>query len=322
MDSEIIKAYLYNNPPLEGAIFETIGGGYKWQMKNVPHIDVIGTGIENIKSILEIRVLSKEGKEIYAAEKEIEVKDNKFSIKFELVSPLKNPDKIKIKLKNNHKEISQEERVKIHKIYGKITDFNGNPIPAYVWAIPARELPNVIKDGFDGTVVQADKCGRYELWLPEEEITGIFIDDESYHKKSYECWIWNVNLKRDIEINPRIDKVEIYNLRVWQSYIHDVALHIHFIPCSLLRTLSRIPERLKKSEVKVYVNNEKCEIKTFTEHKTWEEKGTLPSYILDVKPDKFDVNNTIVKVEIEWETRFKGKKVKEKGEAYFLGFYR
>ncbi len=114
MDSEIIKAYLYNNPPLEGAIFETIGGGYKWQMKNVPHIDVIGTGIENIKSILEIRVLSKEGKEIYAAEKEIEVKDNKFSIKFELVSPLKNPDKIKIKLKNS---LSHLPKLVCHNFY-------------------------------------------------------------------------------------------------------------------------------------------------------------------------------------------------------------
>ncbi len=321
INSEIIKAYLYNNPLLEGAIFEKMGGGYRWQMQNIPHIDIIGKDIGNGKNRIEVKVFSKTGEEIYSDEKEVEVKYNKFSIRFELPDRLNNPEEIKINLKNKRKEVLREEKVRIHRIYGRITDFNGNPIPAYVWAIPERELPNLIKNGFDGTVVQADRDGKYELWLPEEKITGIFIDDENYQKATFECWIWDVNLRRDIEINPRIDKVEIYNLRVWQSYLGEPPLHLHFIPCSLLRTLSKIPERLKRNEVKVYVNDEECKIKTFTEHKTWFERGTLFSYILDINPDKFDPNNTIVRVEIEWETEFKGKKAKEKGEAYFLGFY-
>lgn len=319
MRPERIRAYLYNNPPLEGAIMENMHG-YKWQMKNLPHIDVIGEEIENNIGMVEVKVLSFDGKEIYSNEKEIHIVNAKFSSEFDLNKPLINPAIVRIRLKIKEKTIVHEESIRIHKIYGRVTDFEGNPMPAYIWAIPEREMKNAVKKGFDGTVVKADKNGEYELWLPEEKISSIFIDDESYHKETYECWIWDVRLRKDIMINPHIDKVEIYNLHAWKSYLDYDSLHIHFIPDSFIKAMNKTTFKLEKRNTKVYVNEEECEIKTFSEHKSWRE-GIQPSYILDIESGKFQEENTVIKVQIEVKSEVKGKTTIEKGEAYFLGFY-
>ena len=186
-----IDIYLYNNPHLEGSFMKDVHGKI-WQMINAPHIDVVCEDITNGKGIIEISLFSSQGEIIFKEKRNVKVRKCSCSIEFRLSEPFVNPARVAVSLSINRKEIIREQAIRLHKISGNITDFNGNPIQAYVWAIPERELPSVSKKGFDGAVVQADKKGRYELWLPEENIKGIFIDDESYHKATYECWIWNL----------------------------------------------------------------------------------------------------------------------------------
>jgi len=328
-----LRAWLYNNPALDGAIMENIWG-YKWKMSNRPHLDVVGANIENGNGILQVRIYSKNGKEIYNSKSRVEIQNNKFSMEFELKEPLVAPEIAEIIFIQGNKIVRAELPIKIHKIWGKVTNFEGNPIPAYLWAISEREVPIATKKGIDGTVVKADSFGNYELWLPEERIKCIFVADETYHKETFECWIWELTPSKDIKINPHIDKLEIYNLHAWLAYLDYSSAHIHFIPGSLARTLASLERykdkrksadilssfpRLKRSDVKVYVGEEECEIKSFTEHLSYR-KGVQPSYILDVDSKKFHTEDPIVRVVITHETKFKDKKVVEKGEAYFLGF--
>ena len=294
--------------------------GKIWQMINTPHVDVVCESIANGKGTIAISIFSRQGKTIFNEKRNVKVKKCSCTIEFRLPEPLVEPARVEVILKINRKKITQEKVINIHRISGKVTNFKGNPMQAYVWAIPEREVQNVSKKGFDGAVVQADKQGRYELWLPEETIKGIFIDDESYHKTTYECWVWNVNLKRNIKINPRIDKVELYNLNVWQAYLGENVFHIHFIPCSI-STYPKESLKLTKNDIRVYVNGKAQRIRSFTEHHPWK-MGIGPSYLLDVEATDFDNQNSIIQVMVETKSKTGEKAIKEKGEAYYIGFYR
>jgi len=321
-----LKAWLYNNPLLEGAVIENILKKEKWGMRNMPHLDIVGENIRGTSAVVDVMVYSEDEKELYRGKSNIKIKNGKFRQEFKLEQSLVNPEITEIKLIQGKKTYSTDVLIKVHKIYGKVTSFGGDPIPAYF---------NV--QGKGETIARADLNGRYELWLPEEPVKSVFIDDETYSKETLECWFREFTLTKDIEINPHIDKFEIYELHAWLTY---TSVHVHFVPMSLTRTLvlfnkgknteeiARDPfawPRLRKEDVEVYLNEKKAEIKTLTEHAHYvpTTKGmiTCPSYILDISRREFEeARDPIIRVVATHEVNLKGKRVVERGEAYFLGF--
>jgi len=204
---------------------------------------------------------------------------------------------VKIKSKNFYEEY--ELKLKVHKIYGRVTDFDNSPLAAYLW---------------HKTIVKADENGKFIFYYPEGKFLRLFVCDNRYSKETLECWIVCNSLKSDLKINPKVGNFEIYDLNVWFSADYYFAF---FIPASLrllkleksLKWKKTFPPILKKDEVKVFLNEKETEIESFIEIPTrW--NVHWPSYLLWIKSSK-PRRPTIFKVLVDSEE-------KGIGEAYYI----
>ena len=175
----------------------------------------------------------------------------------------------------------------IHKLTGRVRDFQGRPFPSYVWAVGPSS-----PGGLPETIVKTDSEGRFTLWYPEGKPLRVFVDDESYSRTTYECWIISEEgLKRDVQINPRVGDFELWGLHAWRTQLN---WQVYFWPCSLpmdlwAKRLGRkfsIP-RLRKEEITVRINGEKVPIKGLHRMRVWagKEKGYL-AHLLELPPKK------------------------------------
>ena len=287
-----VNAYLYPNPPLEGETLVNLWGD-KFKMKNKPFLELEFIGFKKGKYEIEISEPIKIRKQI-TIKKEIE-KISLFSKEFE--NPKLSKICVKIKSKKFYEEY--ELNLRVHKIYGRVTDFDNNPLSAYLW---------------HKTIVKADENGKFVFYYPEGKILRLFVCDNRYSKETLECWIVCNFLRSDLKINPKVGNFEIYDLNVWFSANYYFAF---FIPASLrllklekeLKWKKTFPPILKKDEVKVFINEKEMEIKNFIEIPTkW--KVYWPSYLLWIKSIRHK-KPTIFRVLVDSEE-------KGIGEAYYI----
>lgn len=118
------------------------------------------------------------------------------------------------------------------KISGRVTDFEGRPVQG-----AAVELKNARFDNVASVV--SDKDGRYGLTVPK----GIYMAlaaVKDYQLRSLEYWAWTVPAERDLEINPRFDRLEVYAMNAWRPQGGFPSYQIYFRPMSLTRTSKAI----------------------------------------------------------------------------------
>lgn len=237
-----------------------------------------------------------------------------------LDSPLRNPQYAHITFTTEKEKFDNLIPIKLHKIYGKITSFEGNPIAAYL-LVGNLEIS-----------AKADSNGNYTLWLPEKKVQHIFIDDETYSKTSLECFIGhNFTLTRDLEIDLHIHRMELYNMRSWASY---KAFYIYFIPMSLTRLRDTSMEgkrekwpKLGVDQVKVYINERKASIIFFSEVPDYigftNKVLSRPAYIISIALREVsnaykNEGHVIIRVVAEDKIEYPDKLVVEKGEAILI----
>lgn len=131
--------------------------------------------------------------------------------------------------------------------------------PSYVWAV--NDIPDSPQ-----AIVKTDEEGRFALWYPAGKPLRIFIDDESYSRTTYECWITSCGLKADVEINPRVGDLEVWGLHAWRTQLN---WHVYFWPCSLPLDLRAkrsgrgrefAAPRLRKEEITVRIDGEEVPV--------------------------------------------------------------
>ena len=118
------------------------------------------------------------------------------------------------------------------KIGGRVTDFDGNPVDGATIELKNSRFENAA----EGT---SDKDGLYTLTAPK----GIYMAlaaVKDYRVKSLEYWAWTVPAERDIEINPRFDRLEVYGINAWRPQGGYKSYQIYFRPMSLTRTIKAV----------------------------------------------------------------------------------
>ncbi|MFA5032731.1 MAG: hypothetical protein WC614_06910 [bacterium] len=294
-----IGIYLNNNPNCSAEL-ENIANGEKWDQTNTPSITVNGTNFgttrkDTITIIFRGHLIEK---------KEIDIIKGKFVNTIELASPLQNPKEIEIKVGDYfHKKIP----VELKRIYGTVTYFDGTPVSYPIVG--------------DWMFTVGDEKGNFEYFLCGKK-DQIPIFEKNYSKTTLECWLYDVDIKKDTKLNVKIDKLEVYELGAWLSYKGNSFpdIYIHFVPMSVIGdTFPHIEE----SNVKVFIGMKKASILMFNEYPNFLSKSngkklTRPGYILCVREK--DYNGKIIKVEITHTVKIGNKKIVEKGEGYFLGF--
>lgn len=324
-ESELIQTphldiYLNNNPSFKGGV---IHGN---QVVNTPWIMVEGERLP-ADGTLQISVYNTKNDVLFKGKKEIKIKDGDFVEDFVLDSPLDDPQYAHIMFNTETEKFDNILPIKLHKIYGNITWFNGSPIDAH-FIVSGGEISKNIS-------ATADANGNYTLWLPEKKVHHIFIDNETYSKTSLECFIGHeFTLKRDLNIDLHIDRMELYNMRSWASY---TAFYIYFIPMSLprLRDTTKVGKReewpkLSVDKVSVYINEQKIPIIFFNEivdylRTTGEDNKVVsrPSYIVSIDIKKVrnaykKEGRAIIRVVAEDEIVYPDRVDVIKGEAILI----
>ncbi len=118
------------------------------------------------------------------------------------------------------------------KISGQVTDFEGRPVEG-----ATVELKNSRFDNAASCLSGRD--GRYSLTVPKGTYMALAAV-KGYQVRSLEYWAWTVPADRDLEINPRFDRLEVYAMNAWRPQGGYPSYQIYFRPMSLVRTFKAI----------------------------------------------------------------------------------
>lgn len=193
------------------------------------------------------------------------------------------------------------------KVFGRITNFKEEPVKEAI----IRLLNDRFEDIYN---TFTDEEGNYELFV-QKGLYYTFYACKDYNINYLEYWAWNLPLFNDIELNAKIDGLEVYTLTAFRIKQGFPQLMLYFRPMSLKRakTLNQTADLLKDSEIidispdlskddiKVTINNEASEI--YEINKVLENGGNnqrIYSYLIHVSTNKvlntYDYNRIDIKL--------------------------
>jgi hypothetical protein len=225
---------LFNNPPCYSRL-ESTAKRQIWEDRDTPHLDICGMRIPIGQAEVTFWVYAADGRELCQRHVVLQIEDGQFTHRCDFDDILEDPYMLRISLKSGLHVDEQTLSIAIHRLYGHITNFDGNPLSAYVKPM-----------GAGSTTVKADATGYYEVWLPPDQAFRVFVCDERYSKETLECWLWDLTLHEDLHLNLHVGSLELYRLHAWPG---ERVVYIHFIPMSLHRILSFVRRGLSEDEI-------------------------------------------------------------------------
>jgi hypothetical protein len=302
-----------NNNPRCAAEIESVAKGVKWRLTNVPEIAVEGSGFENEETALTVTC----GHEVFGPKK-VQVVNHCFTEVVELAAPLKDPKEVQVKVGD---DFDTRMPVFVRRLRGTVRHFDGTPVP--------NPIVRVVDGGTPVAVGNVD--GTFQLGL-SGRVPRLAIFAQDYSKATVQCWVSDVALSQDTELDVRIGKLELYDIGAWVSSKESfVDIFIHFVPMSLTRIQQAMekgplkvedPEvwpHLATEDVKVFLGDRPVSVKMLHEYSDPISKtGTRPAYIVAVAGENFA--GQAVRVEVECRVTVDGQEVLEKGQGFFLGF--
>jgi len=207
-------------------------------------------------------------------------------------------------------------------ISGKVTDFEGNPIDSALIGLLSSNfsvIDSAYSDANGFYKMDVNKGRYYSMWVlrPEEYPTQNAVPSEDMR---LEFWAWNIVADRDLEINPKYHRLELYRLNAMKGEGRTLMIYVR--PMSLGRSLefgtdekddvTVSPENFKP---KVFIDEEQVEINSIQPIEEFTGKDTSPliGYLIQVNLKKStDKPYYIIRLEatnLEYD---------EKGESVFF----
>jgi len=151
------------------------------------------------------------------------------------------------------------------RVYGRVTDFEGLPIEGASVLMKDKRFYNVAE-------TTSDSDGRYSFNVPKGHHLAL-LAVKDYQVRFLEYWAWSVPAFRDLEINPRIDRLEVYAINAWRPQGAYPSYQIYFRPMSLtavkdqvekagsLEEFNKLPilniaPELSKKDIRVVIDGE------------------------------------------------------------------
>lgn len=195
------------------------------------------------------------------------------------------------------------------RIYGRLTDFNGNAIVNGSIEIKKEDMQKYTY------ITQTDSNGYYSLDVEKGDYVAIAAVKD-YVDKYLEYWGWNLTAYEDIEINIRIDKLEIYGINAFmiQRSYPNSCLMIYFRPMSLAyykkiqeskgnsdgKTFLDIAPEFNENDIEVFVNGVPSQILELSKIKEMgiDTGQEVFGYLLQVGMDNIQFDKTYQKIHI------------------------
>lgn len=192
--------------------------------------------------------------------------------------------------------------------------------------------------------------------LPKRTYNGFIIDDETYDYQTLENWAWNFTAYKDMEFNFQVGSLEVYNLHVLPNNGGASTMFISFRPMSLYRgnvmdknkdyeisdkereegrysiseadfkdnPFTGLVPVLDKNEIRVFYDEYEMEVvsvQPYLEyiHTKKGEKRYITAYIVQILrgTNRITPGRHFVRIVIQDELEYEGKRVIEKGEASY-----
>lgn len=152
------------------------------------------------------------------------------------------------------------------KIFGRVTDFGGNPLQGAAVEIKDAHFEAIYK-------TYTNSAGEYEISV-KKGLYMALMAHKDYKTKYLEYWAWNIPAYQDLNINPRIGGIEVYAMNAFKPQGAYPSIFIYFRPMSLKRyqefekrkdTIKKIDTidiapKLSKNDIKVRINGKPVEI--------------------------------------------------------------
>ena len=219
-------------------------------------------------------------------------------------------------------------------ISGQAIDFNGQPIDSCLIDLMHPDFSSAYS-------TYTDKNGYYKLENVEKgQYMALYaIRPNEYPRENkvaekdmrLEFWAWNVVADRDLVINPRYHKLELYGTNVFQVMGGYSGFFIYFRPMSVTKYISyqkenyldkkkmeekgiNISVSLEYLDIKVFADNEFLKINSITPVEEYSGTISITGYIVQVEApkEKSDKPYIVFRVEVE------NKESNEKGENLYF----
>jgi hypothetical protein len=334
MDVRDLRVYVYNNDEFRDDYGE-LPDGRRVVFESYPLAVVEGfvEGDYKDKVVVKLEILDAKGNLLHASTKETKIEPyGEIYAGFRLEKKIRKATQAAVTVSLEKTKIERLVSLpKQHRLYGRVTDFEGKPVQAYV-------MINSTKFRGCGSA-KTDAKGYFELMLPERRYQQIFVCDKNYGRSTLEFYGWNLYLDRDIELNARVDKIEIYRIAVGVTPERTVI--IDFVPMDVFHTVKGIHKDLKQKaevdyssskyyppiklgEVEVYIDNKRAEV--WTLHKRQHsladsglKNKTRPAYTLEAKiPTQIRPGRHTLKLVIHKRIRLRQETIEEWGESTYF----
>ncbi|MGA2534181.1 MAG: carboxypeptidase regulatory-like domain-containing protein [Candidatus Aminicenantales bacterium] len=126
------------------------------------------------------------------------------------------------------------EETRTVKIFGRVTDFKGQAVVGATVELKDARFSNA-------AMTNSGPDGRYSLVVPKGHYMALTAV-KGYQVQSLEYWAWNVPADRDLEINPRFDRLEVYAINAWRPQGAYPSYQIYFRPMSLSAVVKKVTE--------------------------------------------------------------------------------
>jgi hypothetical protein len=332
-DNRDIQAYWYSVPKASIKMEHEKLGTMSFQSA----IHIYGRTPDDTFKV-EVKAYQKNGKKMY--EEDLQIKQNveykniEFSNGFfKIVNPVEyrkeRPDKIVVNIQSSKENRKKNIKCRYHKLHGKITDFNRNPLAGHIIICP---------DGFAEAQlgILTDLSGNYEIYLPERTYNAIIANKESYGVSTLETWGWHIIMDSDQQLDFKIGTGEVYNLNVWANNGGGWSYFVSFRPMVLpiIWNQKKYPVKLYESEytitemipdlepkdIKVMINGTEAEILSLQKfYETGNPGRGLISYMAQIKRTRGLglFGKQTVCVEYDKAVERSGQKVRATSMGYF-----
>ncbi len=167
-------------------------------------------------------------------------------------------------------------------IYGIVKDKNEKPLE--------KAMVALLDDKFEiAYSTETDKNGKFDL-SAEPAFYPFFIAVKEYKENYLEYWCQNIDLQKDLELNPKLGGLEIYGLHCFPIIGAGKSLMIYFRPMSLAKFQANqkdISPDISKESLTISVNGDFCEILAITQidEKIPDSSELMISYLVQVSTE-------------------------------------
>lgn len=129
------------------------------------------------------------------------------------------------------------------RIYGRVTDFRDTPLDSVTVRLKNKKFENLYE-----TITDSD--GYFSMKVEKKRYSCLYaIKLDDYGKTKLEYWAWNIPAYKDLEINPRYERMEIYGMNAFEPQVSPYETYmVYFRPMSLTKSLAFQGENDKKEQ--------------------------------------------------------------------------